>query len=314
MNLDLGVLWIEDAFSEEEEANLRRKILDCGFVARIDVRPNGAGIEELAREHLLYHLYDIILLDWRLRDDHGDELAPRVRELFPSTTILFYSGSDNEEGLRTKIANKRVDGVYCSARGRFIERAGTLVEQTARSLDRLSGMRGLSMRVVADCDEMMKAAVLSMTSRDPACEAAVSSLDEDVLTFLSQSTEKYERSRESGLLGRLETRAVDSAKLSSHFRRLTKIALQNAPSFGLEAADVDEVRALRRATSQYEKDVLGNRNILGHVQEVRSDDGWVLQGSREIRPADFPDIRRTFAAYVDAFRRMIDLLTRLDGK
>ena len=180
--------------------------------------PNSRGIEERARDHQRYHLYDIILLDWRLKDEDGVELAPRIRELFPSTTILFYSGSDDEGGLRRKIAEKEVEGVYCSGRRRFIDRAGALIDQTARSIDRLSGMRGLAMRVVAECDDLMKAAVTSMSARDPACADKVTELDQEVLKFLAEAKEKYETSQTADLVARLETRVVDSAKLAAHFR------------------------------------------------------------------------------------------------
>ena len=55
MNLDFGILWIEDSYSFDEEESLKRRIRDAGFIARIDVIPNGVGIEEIARTHQLYH-------------------------------------------------------------------------------------------------------------------------------------------------------------------------------------------------------------------------------------------------------------------
>ncbi|TWA97888.1 hypothetical protein FBZ86_1721 [Gluconacetobacter diazotrophicus] len=84
MNLDLGILWIEDSFSPEEEQALKRRVQDAGFLARIETIPNGTGIDDLSRKHQLYHMYDLILLDYRLRDEKGDELAPRVRDPAPN--------------------------------------------------------------------------------------------------------------------------------------------------------------------------------------------------------------------------------------
>ncbi|CUX58888.1 response regulator [Rhizobium oryzihabitans] len=308
MNLDFGILWIEDSFSREEEENLRRRVLDAGFIARIEVIPNGTGIEELSREHGLYHRFDIILLDYRLKDENGDDLAPTVRRLFPSTTILFYSGSVPEDSLRQMIAEKKVEGVYCSARGRFIERTGGLIDQTARSLDRLSGMRGLAMRVVAECDDLMKKAIQCMAVRDPNCAAKVSELDEDVLTFVMSMKEKYEAAVEADLDTRFGTFAVDSTKLFKHFRRLTQVVASDPKPFGLSDEQVERLRELRRLSAQYDQKVLKKRNILGHVIEIKSDTGWVLQGSNEIGVGDFPEIRRVFAAHIDALREMSDLV------
>lgn len=312
MNLELGVLWIEDSFSAEEEAELRRRVQEAGFIARVATIPNSVGIENHARDHKLFHRYDIILLDYKLKDEFGDELAPKVRSLFPSTTILFYSGSVGGDELRRKIADNKVEGVYCSNRESFIRRAGELIDQTAQSLNRLSGMRGLAMRVVAECDETMKSAVLSMTARHEDCARKLGDLDEDVLAYLDEAKGKYELAQKDGLEERMATRAVDSAKLFMHFRRLTKVAAAAGAAFGLDDHGVERLRELRRASAGYDPKVLGRRNILGHVMEVQSDEGWVLRGSNEISIDDFADIRRDFAAHIEALREMAYLVTTLD--
>lgn len=316
MNLDFGILWIEDSYSPEEEQNLKRRVRDAGFIARIDVIPNGNEIEDLAKTHALYHRYDIILLDYRLRDENGDELAPKVRQLFPSITILFYSGSVQESELRRLIAAQEVEGVYCSLRDhqRFIQRTGELIDQTARALDRLSGMRGLAMRVVAECDDLMKTAMLSMCDRDAKCAEKTSDLDDEVLDFIEKMKSNYTESTKGNLASRLDTRAVDSAKLFSHFRRLTQIAVADPATFGMNHAQVERLRELRRNSSQYVQHVLTKRNILGHVIEVKGEAGWLLQGSNEISVDDFPDIRRTFAIYIDAIREISGLVTPLNGQ
>lgn len=313
MNLDFGILWIEDSFSPAEEESLKRRVLDAGFIARIDVIPNGEAIEGLAKEHHLYHRYDIILLDYRLKDERGDELAPKVRRLFPSTTILFYSGSVQESELRSLIAGSEVEGVYCCRRDdqRFIQRTGELIDQTARALDRLSGMRGLAMRVVAECDEIMKKAMISMCGFDQGCKDKTPDLDADVFSFIDSMRQSYSDATVNGsdLIARLETRAVDSAKLFNHFRRLTEIAAKNPSSFKLDDTQVDRLRELRKQSAEYVKNVLTKRNILGHVFEEQGEDGWVLRGSDEISVSDFPDIRRGFASYIDALREIGTLVT-----
>lgn len=313
MNLDFGILWIEDSYSAAEEESLKRRVLDAGFLARIEAIPNGMNIEELARQHQLYHRYDMILLDYRLKDENGDDLAPRVRELFPSTTILFYSGSVEEEELRRMMADRQVEGVYCSARPRFIARTGMLIDQTARALDRLSGMRGLAMRVVAECDALMTAAMLAMCNLDPNCSAKMTDLDKDVYEFIDGLKKKYEDAATgSDLDSRLATRAVDSMKLFKHFRRLIKVAAKNPAYLKLNDEQVERLRELNNTSSTYEKAVLRKRNVLGHVVEVQKEEGWVLEGSSEISVRDFADIRRGFATHIDAFREMQELVTALN--
>lgn len=316
MNLDFGILWIEDSFSPEEEESLKRRVREAGFIARIHVMVNGAGIDEIARKHNLFHDFDIILLDYKLSDEYGVELAPKIRQLFPSTTILFYSGSMQEQQLRQLIAEKEVEGVFCARRDqqRFIERTGELIDQTARALDRLSGMRGLAMRVVAECDELMKTAMLSMVSRDRACADKVNDLDVEVFKFLEEQQDRYKQAVAGELSHRLTSRIVDSSKVFSHFRRLTSLVANDPESFGLDDSQVERLRELRRGSSQYVKEVLNKRNVLGHVVEVAGERGWVLQGSTEISAEDFPDIRRTFALYIDTIREMNKIVVPLDAE
>ena len=308
MNLDFGILWVEDSFDNGEMEAFERRVRESGFISRIKNIPNGGGIDEIAREHNLFHRYDLILLDYRLKDEKGSDLAPRIRELFPSTTILFYSGTVDEHELRRLIAEKAVEGVFCSSRPRFIERAGSLIDQTAKSLDRLSGMRGLAMRVVAECDNIMKAAVLLMNEREPDCAGKVTDLDKDVLEFFEEVKGLYIGAQAGTIDDRLNTRAVDSSKLFKHFRRLTKVVASKPGAFGLDEDKVERLRALRLSTAQYDQAVLKKRNILGHLTEIESNDGWVLVGSDEIRVSDFPALRQEFAFHIGALSEMRSLI------
>jgi CheY-like chemotaxis protein len=310
LNLDIGILWIEDSFSGEEKTSLELRVQAAGFVARIDNIANGDELEAIAKVHNLYHKYDLILLDYKLKNSSGDELAPKIRDLFPFTTILFYSGNYEEDDLRKLIAAKRVEGVYCSRRqaNRFIERAGSLIDQTAHSLNRLSGMRGLAMRVVAECDSLMQDGVRHMTKTSDSCLEMISEMDEDVFNFYKEKNEQYLVASKGSLDDRMGTFAIDSTKLFKHFRRIVKKALSDAKVLTLTAELRDELRALNKGTAQYDLAVLGKRNILGHAQEVEGEFGWEVHGSQEISTKDFPDLRRAFAEHIDRFRRMLEIL------
>jgi hypothetical protein len=137
-------------------------------------------------------------------------------------------------------------------------------------------------------------------------------LDGDVIGFLDGLKANYEAAMAEDLAGRLDTRAVDSAKLFKHFRRLTKVAAAGPATFGLTTDQVERLRELRRISAQYDTGVLQKRNILGHVVEVQGPTGWALQGSDEMSVNDFPDLRRSFATHIDAFREMGELVVLLD--
>jgi CheY-like chemotaxis protein len=313
MNLDFGILWIEDSFNQEEEDSLKRRVREAGFIARIENIPNGDRIEELGRRQAKFHCFDLVLLDYKLKNSDGDELAPTVRRLFPSTTILFYSGNEDEEGLRAKIAAKRVEGVYCSHRRRFIDRTGELITQTARALDRLSGMRGLAMRVVAECDALMRETVRTLTAAHEQCRSEMVKLDEDVFNHLDEVRMKYQIASAVDMDARLSTFAVDSAKLYKHYRRLTKLVIANGPLLGLDGERMDRLRELQRESAQFSRDVLGKRNVLGHAREIEGEDGWRLEGGDGLTVEDFPGIRQVFAKYINAFREIGTLVAPRGG-
>lgn len=43
MNLDFGILWIEDSYSHEEVESLKRRVQDSGFIAQIKNIPNSTA-------------------------------------------------------------------------------------------------------------------------------------------------------------------------------------------------------------------------------------------------------------------------------
>jgi hypothetical protein len=112
------------------------------------------------------------------------------------------------------------------------------------------------MRVVAECDELMKAAMLSMVSRDKACADKVNDLDDEVFQFLQQQQDRYKEAVAGELSHRLTSRVVDSSKVFGHFRRLTAQVARDPKCFELDGAQVERLRELRKGSSQYVEQVL----------------------------------------------------------
>ena len=224
-----------------------------------------------------------------MQDQRGDELAPTVRYLFPATPILFYSSAKDEDRLRSLIAARKVEGVFCSHRDRFIDRAGDLIGQFSSSLNRLSGMRGLAMRVVAECDGILTEAIRFMIGHENKCAGMMEKLDSDVRQSLTKRREKYEAAAGANDLdARLETRAIDSSRLYRHFREQSRIVIRNSEAFGLSPEQAERIRELRGMTSGYEQKVLNIRNALAHALEREEPDGWGPRRGRNHPGAGLP--------------------------
>lgn len=308
MKLHFGLLWFEDSYSAREEAELRAAAAASGFELEITVSSDGSDVESLAERQRMFHLFDLILLDLKLSGGaRGDRLAPKVRELFRSTPILFYSGSENESSLRTRMAKERIEGVFCAHRTdgiKFTGRAAELIQDYAHTLNRLSGMRGLAMEVVAEVDIICREVVNAIAVDDLEL-LAVQFLDNSVCSQSEANLGKYPAL--PGLPERLKHPATDSQKSFKLFRELLRKHIQTMP----EGEEKDNLKALRVSTREYPKRVIDVRNVLGHALETRDDKGWLIldrDGNQFMTVNDFPDHRSNFLGQLRFIRRIRDIL------
>ena len=305
MRLHFGILWIEDNFSGAEKADLEKAAEIAGFELAIKNLKNGDDLEHWADQQQKFHLFDLVLLDLKLADGvMGDQLAPRARALFKFTSILFYSGSESEAKLRQRMANDCVEGVFCADRSNFTNRAADVIGNLAQSLNRLAGMRGLSMEVVAQADDLCRKVVKSF-GETGAAEEICTKLDEAVLKSAESVTRTFPALDD--LNSRLASRAVDSTKLFNVFRGLLREAIGSTSS----GPKKDQLMELSAATRKYHEDVLKVRNVLGHALENKTEDGWEIldkDGKVFMTVADFPTHRANFIRNLRAIREIHRLL------
>lgn len=305
MKLHFDLLWIEDSFSKQEEEEIASAAESAGFELQITNIKDDADIDQLAKQQQSFHTFDLILLDLKLAGTaRGDQLAPRVRKLFRSTPILFYSGSDNEKGLRKRMAEQAIEGVFCTGRANFTTRAGELIQDYAHTLNRLSGMRGLAMKVVAEVDTLCRATVAQIATGDVRVEAE-KFLNDAVATQSNRNLEDYPKLESLSL--KLKHPATDSMKSFRVFREVLKKRIGQLPS----GEEKDELSGLKLQTKTYIQDVLEIRNVLGHALEAEEEEGWSIKnrdGQIIMTVADFPRYRSDFLSHLRALRRISEIL------
>lgn len=305
MKLEFGLLWVEDNYSPAEEDVIRRAAHVAGFELSIANSVDGRDIEDHAREQRLFHIFDLILVDLKLGDGVlGDELAGRTRNLFRSTPILFYSGSESEIQLRSRMAERKIEGVFCANRETFTDRAGEIITDYAQSLNRLSGMRGLSVQVVAEADLLVREIVAALCA-DGHEEYACSELNKSVSDLATKTLREFPGLE--GIHSRLASRAVDSMKLFNLFRELLKRQIATLPTGEAK----DQLSSLRIETRNYRKQVIDVRNVLGHSLEQRTEQGWKIlnkSGYVYMTIDDFPVHRNNFLSNLRAIREIHEIL------
>ncbi len=293
MSLHFGICWIEDQKNEAEVDRVKTAVRNNGFEPLIQHVGEPAEIEAFAKRQDHHQEFDLILLDLNLgKGLFGDQLAGQVRTSFRSTPILFYSALD-EVALREKMAQQQVEGVYCVHRDRLAPRIEELVGHMSPALNRLSTMRGLAARVVAECDQDFRAILAHLGNTGDEAEL-LASLKERAKNATTKQMEGIEA---------LDT--LDSA-LASH-------AIQSAQLF-LEVKDRarqqgnDELRTIaRKLRDNYQSQVIGRRNTLAHALEVSTKDGgWeiVRSGRDSVTVGDFPRFRADFIDQLTLVHRM----------
>jgi CheY-like chemotaxis protein len=307
MKLQFGLLWIEDNYSPKEEGEITSAAAASGFELEIMKSIDGSNLNELGEHQRKFHTFDLVLLDLKLSGGvKGDELAPKVRHLFRSTPILFYSGSETEFALRERMAKDKIEGVFCANRKNFTKRAGELIQDYAHTLNRLSGMRGLAMEIVAEVDIICRQ-IISILAANGLQEQAKSYLAKAVCDQSSKTLESFPILQEIGNM--LDHPAADSMKSFNTFRDLVKTYIKSMPT----GESKDKLSALVFETKDYRKDVIDVRNILGHALEERNDAGWLIldrNGAPFMTVADFPKHRSSFLRHLRAMREISGILVQ----
>ena len=299
MNLTFGICWIEDQASDPERADVEAAVRSNGFEPEIHTVASADDIQAFAKRQHYFQDYDLILLDLRLGDGlRGDELAPQVRRRFRSTPILFYSAV-REQDLRRSMADQGVDGVYCTNRRTLATRVRHLVSDLTPALNRLSGMRGIAARVVAECDEDFREILLHVGSRHDLEDEIVDSLKQALAGSQRKQLERVQAT--ASLTELLAQPPISSGLLFDETNKRTRRL----------SRDSEELREARVAINEYATLVLRRRNILSHALEERTDSGWVIRGGAlkpDLTVEDFPSYRADFLAHRRDIARLRSLL------
>lgn len=298
MNLTFGICWIEDQASEAEIESVEAAVRAAGFEPDVYRIAAEDEIRAFAKQQEHFQDYDLILLDLRLGNGlRGNELAPEIRRSFRSTPILFYSAVA-ENTLRKMMAEKEIDGAYCAHRDRLSVRVGELVSDLSPALNRLSGMRGLSARVVAECDHELRTILIGLAGANGSAGEIAGSLKSRVRSTAEDQQQRIDGIEELSEL--LDDHAISSGALFMEVRDLLRAG-----------AISDEVRAVLRSVRDFPNEVLKRRNILAHALEDRSENGWKItydKGRKVLTVADFERYRRDFLSQLSSLRRLRMLL------
>ncbi len=153
MRLDFNVLWVEDQRSlvESQREKIALEIKKEGFRLQVEF---ASSVDE-ANRFLSNDIYgdhiDLVLMDYNLgAGSRGDQGLVDVRKKFQYKDIVFYSAQASE--LLKLVANKEVQGVFCSGRDDLTDTVVGLFETLVKKVLDIDHSRGIVMGATSDID------------------------------------------------------------------------------------------------------------------------------------------------------------------
>lgn len=257
MRLDFNVLWVED--NQKNVASQRERIEYLIQKEGFRLRVLFASSVAEAKTHLSDDIYgdhiDLVLMDYDLgAGARGDQGLVEVRNIFPYKDIVFYSSQGPD--LPDMVANKKVQGVFCSARDSLTDTVEGLFEALVKKVLDIDHSRGIVMGATSDIDHLISdCLVSSFDASDDVCRQAA-------LGVVSRHAKEKRQSFEKDLVGLAAVNHVNELQelhniyTSNDRLRLLKNMLKGDNSHSESVAAIDN----------YLSKTVPVRNNLAHVR------------------------------------------------
>lgn len=299
MNIDYKILWFEDEkdWYDSILPVVENYLSEKGFNFIPSRYSSGENLEKILEEDD----YDLILVDYNLPGELGDKLIERLRHFELYTDIIFYS-QNGEDKVRLALAEKAVEGVYCSDRSRdeFEEKVTNIIHSNIKKVLDLPNMRGIIVTKTSDLDLVMNSIIIKK----------VHNSNNEIKNELKKSAkEKAVSSLKDKLTG------IEDINLESAFDELVnKLESYNKWRMLLQICKVDkDLEEFKDIVKDYKEEIIDVRNKMAHLKETIEKGDKVLKssdGSSEFifNDAKSIEVRNNIKKYDETFRKILDRL------
>lgn len=301
MRLDFNVLWVEDQPQAVKAQRDRIELLIKKEGFRLQVI-FASSVKE-AKQYLSNDIYgdhvDIILMDYDLgAGGKGDQGLVEVRSIFPYKDIVFYSAKAQD--LSEMVAQKQVEGVFCSTRDDLPDTVDGLFEALVKKVLDIDHSRGIVMGATSDIDHYVNDCLNScFENGDDACQAATLKVVERHVNEKNKSFNK-ELSNISEIKHVSELKKYFNVYTSNDRIRLLKNSLE------VVNLHTDSVPNITR----YLKETVPKRNQLAHVRVQV--DGFSRKlfdrDNKELTSEEMKSLRQELLEYQDLFESLSEKL------
>jgi CheY-like chemotaxis protein len=267
MDLNFKILWIEDtpSWQKATQRSLKKFLDDRGLDLIVTTYRSPTALLDAHKSGTVdLNEHDLFLIDYKFGSHKsGGELIDKIRAKEIYTNVIFYS-QDGETKLRTELAERQLEGVYClDRRTGFSDKALRIIEATIKQVEDLNFLRGFVMAETSELDANVLTFIVHQFSDAGGLDSKQkSSAHKKASSYVQTQLEKNTSNLATCTSHDLVTRLCDASK---RFRLLKHIA-----------PDADKELKARLNSNHYDTDIIKRRNMLAHVKASKKDGKIIL--------------------------------------
>ena len=276
MSIEYKILWVDDSpdWVESIEDSIKSHLEEKGYDPKIELKESGADVDTSKLSDI-----DLIIIDYQLPGDNGDELIKQVRDKECLTQIVFYSQDIIEP-------DDHLYRVHCSTRDDVEECIKKVVDETIERAQDITLVRGFIIAEAIDVENIL--------------EECMAKIFEDKGELFSEK------------VIRAKPPVYDSDK---KYRFVKEIVTGRIEDSGEGSERAEELQEIDNTMKKLTKEVFAQRNILAHSKITINDNGSIkLEGiNKQTKEINFSQewlskTRKNIAKHKDNLNKLKEIL------
>lgn len=301
MRVDYNVLWVDDqpknldSYAKAIDRGLRRNgfRLCCEFAKTVD-QANEFLSDSVYGDHI-----DLVLMDFDLGDPtNGVDGLKVVRKQFPFKDVIFYSAQTG--GLKQKVADKQIEGVYCSDREYLTQAVIGVFEAHVQKVVDIDHSRGIVMGSSSDIDGMVLDCLKNL------CQDNNGRIPADAMNHITERIQEIKKRVENDFKNLESVSTIDDLEpLHMIYTSVDRLKLLKKT-----LAKIEEYKSYSKGIGQYVGKIAPERNKLAHIRVTK--EGFsrkiIDQKGNEFTNEDARELRISLLNHQESMEKLLKLL------
>ncbi len=267
MRIDYSILWFEDvdAWYDSIYTFVEEILEEHGFKLKVAKYKDDSELDKILTDA---EDFDLILMDFNLKDTKGDQIIEKIRHHQLYTEIIFYSASGEQAVRQALIERGALDGVYCANRANeeFVEKVKKVIMTTIKKVQDLNNIRGLVMAETSNLDNLFR---------------------EIILSFFEKEKDLDKKNKLAAYIYNITKKSLSDnlKKITGFCDKSETINLVNHPAFDsskklrsiCKLVEILEITGFDKLYDVYNDEIISKRNLFAHVTENIIEGKKILQ-------------------------------------